>query len=48
MTAHASAGAQTWLRRVGWLVLIWAASVLALGVVAGLFRVVMNLAGLTV
>jgi hypothetical protein len=48
MTAHPSAGTQTWLRRVGWLVLIWGASVLALGVVAGLFRVVMNLAGLTV
>ena len=48
MTAHPSAGTQMWLRRVGWLVLIWAASVLALGVVAGLFRVVMNLAGLTV
>jgi Protein of unknown function (DUF2474) len=46
MTAHPSA-AQTWLRRVGWLVLIWAASVVALGVVAGLLRVVMNLAGLT-
>jgi Protein of unknown function (DUF2474) len=48
MTAHPSAGAQTWLRRVAWLVVIWAASVLALGAVAGLFRVVMNLAGLTV
>jgi hypothetical protein len=48
MTAQPSAGAPTWLRRGGWLVLIWAASVLALGVVAGLFRVVMNLAGLTV
>jgi hypothetical protein len=48
MKAHPSAGATTWLQRVGWLVLIWAASVLALGVVAGLFRVVMNLAGLTV
>jgi hypothetical protein len=48
MTAHPSAGAQTWLRKVGWLVLIWTASVLTLGVVAGLFRVVMNLAGLTV
>ncbi len=47
MNAHPSAGAPTWLQRVGWLVLIWAASVLALGV-AGLFRVVMNLAGLTV
>ena len=48
MTAHPSAGAQTWLRRVGWLVLIWSASVLALGVVAGVFRAVMTLAGLTV
>jgi hypothetical protein len=48
MTAHPSAGARTWPRRVGWLVLIWAGSVLALGVVAGLFRVLMNLAGLTV
>jgi hypothetical protein len=48
MTAHPSAGAQMWLRRVGWLVLIWAASVLALGVVAGFFRAVMTLAGLTV
>ncbi len=48
MTAHPSAGAQTWRRRLGWLVLIWAGSVLALGVVAGLFRAVMNLAGLTV
>jgi hypothetical protein len=47
MPAYPSAGAQMWLRRVGWLVLIWAGSVLALGVVAGLFRVVMNLAGLT-
>jgi uncharacterized protein DUF2474 len=48
MEAHARIGAQTWLRRLGWLVLIWAASVLALGIVAGLFRVLMNLAGLTV
>jgi hypothetical protein len=39
---------QSWLRRVGWLVLIWAASVAALGVVAGLFRIIMSLAGLTV
>jgi hypothetical protein len=48
MTAPPSAGAHTWFRRVGWLVLIWAASVLALGVVAGLFRAVMTFAGLTV
>ncbi|WP_271899501.1 DUF2474 family protein [Candidatus Phyllobacterium onerii] len=36
------------LRRLGWLVLIWAASVAALAVVAGLFRVLMSIAGLTV
>jgi hypothetical protein len=40
----------TWklqMRRVGWLVVIWALSVIALGVVAGLFRGLMTLAGLT-
>jgi hypothetical protein len=42
-----AAGAQAWFRRVGWLVLIWAASVVTLGVVASLFRAVMSLAGLT-
>ncbi|HMJ40828.1 MAG TPA: DUF2474 domain-containing protein [Pseudolabrys sp.] len=47
MAARSSVGASTWLRRAGWLVLIWAASVLALGVVAGLFRMLMTLAGLT-
>jgi hypothetical protein len=36
-----------WLRRIGWLVLIWAASVAALGVVALIFHVLMSLAGLT-
>ena len=35
-----------WLRRLGWLALIWAASVAALGLAAALFRVVMTLAGL--
>lgn len=39
---------RTWLRRVGWLVLIWAGSVLALTVVAGLIRLIMTAAGLTV
>lgn len=37
-----------WPRRFGWLVLIWTASVLALGLVALLFRALMNMAGLTV
>jgi hypothetical protein len=45
MTARCHAAA--WTRRIGWLVLIWAASVLALGIVAALFRLLMNLAGLT-
>jgi Protein of unknown function (DUF2474) len=39
---------QTFLRGVGWLALIRATSVLALAVVAGLFRGFMALAGLTV
>lgn len=38
---------RSWRARVGWLVLIWSASVLALGLVAYLFRFVMGLAGLT-
>jgi hypothetical protein len=39
---------QMQLRRIGWLLLIWLSSVLALGVVATLFRGLMKLAGLTV
>ncbi|SDO04843.1 DUF2474 domain-containing protein [Pseudomonas jinjuensis] len=34
-------------RRLGWLVLIWTASVLALGVVAWLLRMAMSAAGLS-
>jgi hypothetical protein len=37
-----------WLRRAGWLVLIWTASVAALAAVAVLFRTLMNFVGLTV
>jgi hypothetical protein len=36
-----------WLRRIGWLALIWTASVLALAVVAIVFRLLMAAAGLT-
>ena len=36
-----------WARRVGWLALIWTASVLALGLVAILIRMGMNAAGMT-
>lgn len=42
-----SKGGRLWLRRTAWLIAIWAGSVLALGVIALLFRVVMGAAGLT-
>jgi len=38
---------KSWPRRLGWLILIWIASVAALAIVAALFRVLMNAAGLT-
>lgn len=37
-----SASKDSWLRRVGWLVLIWAASVAALGVAAWVLRLIMQ------
>jgi hypothetical protein len=43
----ATSPAPNWPKRIGWLVLIWAASVLSLGLVALAFRLLMNLAGLT-
>lgn len=36
-----------WLRRTGWLVLIWTASVGAMGLVAFFFRLLMQASGLT-
>jgi Protein of unknown function (DUF2474) len=36
-----------WLRRAGWLVLIWTASVTAMGLAAFFFRLVMQASGLT-
>lgn len=47
MTAQPQAPV-SWPKRFGWLVLIWAASVLSLGVVAWLLRFLMGMAGLTV
>jgi hypothetical protein len=35
-----------WCRRVAWLVAIWAASVAALGLAAGLMRFLMHAAGM--
>ena len=45
MDHHQTPG--SWPKRLGWLVLIWAASVLTLGAVALIFRLIMNMAGLT-
>ncbi|WP_316153930.1 DUF2474 domain-containing protein [Cupriavidus sp. BIC8F] len=39
-------GGGIWLRRIGWLVLIWAASVAALGVAAWVLRIIMQGVGL--
>lgn len=36
-----------WLRRLAWLIALWGASVLALGVVAYAFRGIMGWVGLT-
>ena len=41
------ASTSSWLRQLGWLVLIWSGSVLTLGAVAMAFRLLMRLAGLT-
>jgi hypothetical protein len=37
----------SWPRRIGWLLLIWTASVMALALAAVLFRLLMSAAGLT-
>ena len=47
MTAGGRPERRLWPRRIGWLVLIWAMSVIGSGIVAALMRVLMELAGLT-
>jgi hypothetical protein len=37
----------SWSRRIGWLILLWAAGVIAVAVLAGVLRLLMSLAGLT-
>lgn len=44
--AEAPQGPRRWARRLGWLALIWLASVTALAAVALLIRVLMTFAGL--
>ena len=46
MTANAPF-CRVWARRIGWLFLIWIASVAALAIVATGLRVLTNLAGMT-
>ncbi|MBR1170215.1 DUF2474 domain-containing protein [Bradyrhizobium liaoningense] len=36
-----------WARRGGWLVLLWTGSVLALAIVATIFRMLLSFAGMT-
>jgi Protein of unknown function (DUF2474) len=47
MVSPTGCGNRLWVRRVGWLILIWTLSVTALGIVAVLLRTFMNIAGLT-
>jgi hypothetical protein len=38
---------RSWPRRIGWMILIWTASVMGLGIIAALLRSLMTLGGLT-
>jgi len=48
MGSRSRSNSRNWLSRVGWLILIWATSVLALGAVALILRTIMSAAGMTV
>jgi hypothetical protein len=48
MTGRSLSDRRKWLRRVGWLIIIWATSVAALGAVALALRGIMSVAGMTV
>jgi hypothetical protein len=48
MVTPTGSGPRLWVRRVGWLILIWTLSVSALAVVAALLHTLMNIAGLSV
>ena len=48
MAVRDHSDSRKWLHRFGWLVLIWSASVAALGLAALVLRAVMWVAGLTV
>ena len=48
MGSRSRSASRNWLSRVGWLILIWATSVAALGAVALILRAIMSVAGMTV
>jgi hypothetical protein len=48
MASPTESGHRLWARRIGWLVLIWTLSVIALAVAAVLLRTFLNIAGLSV
>jgi hypothetical protein len=48
MGSRCRTNSRNWLSRVGWLILIWATSVVALGTVALILRAIMSAAGMTV
>jgi hypothetical protein len=48
MKSESRSYSRNWLSRVGWLILIWATSVLALAAVALILRAIMSAAGMTV
>jgi hypothetical protein len=48
MTGGHPSDTRKWLSRLGWLILIWATSVIVLGGVALLLRAIMSVAGMTV
>jgi hypothetical protein len=47
MPERITAGRSTWPKRIGWLVLLWAASVAGLAILAVVVRALMFAAGLT-
>jgi hypothetical protein len=47
MVGRAATGHRLWLRRLGWLLLIWLLSVAVLGILSALLRGIMNFAGMT-
>lgn len=47
VTVITESALRRWRRRIGWLVLIWFTSVLALAILAGIFRYLMTSVGLS-